>query len=147
MNSKKILIFGVFDGIHEGHLSFINNAKKVGDHLVAIVARDSIVQELKGELPQYNEVERIEALLKIPEIDRVLLGDPGLSTYNILKEVNPDIVFLGYDQNFLYEDLKKKIKNGDLKEMEIIFGVPHKPDELHSSILKKVKSKIIKSKN
>ena len=141
MNSKKILIFGVFDGIHEGHLSFINNAKKVGDHLVAIVARDSIVKVLKGELPKNNEVERIEDLLKIPEIDRVLLGDPELSTYNILKEVNPDVVFLGYDQNILYEDLKKKIKNGDLNEMEIVFGTPHKPDELHSSIIKKKSKK------
>jgi FAD synthetase len=139
MNSKKILIFGVFDGIHEGHLSFINNAKKVGDHLVAIVARDSIVKGLKGELPKYNEVERIEALLKIPEIDRVLLGDLELSTYNILKEVKPDVVFLGYDQNVLYEDLKKKIKSGDLKEIEIILGTPHKGDEFHSSILKKGK--------
>jgi FAD synthetase len=137
MNSKKILIFGVFDGIHEGHLSFINNAKKIGDHLIAIIARDSIVKGLKGELPKYNEVERIEAILEIPEIDRVLLGDPELSTYNILKEVRPDVVFLGYDQQALFEDLKKKIKNGDLKEMEIIIDHPYKPDEFHSSILKK----------
>lgn len=139
MNSKKILIFGVFDGIHEGHLSFINNAKKIGDHLIAIIARDSIVKGLKGELPKYNEVERIEAILKIPEIDRVLLGDPELSTYNILKEVRPDVVFLGYDQQALFEDLKKKMKNGDLKEMEIILDLPYKPEEFHSSILKKSK--------
>ena len=45
MNSKKILIFGVFDGIHKGHLYFINEAKKQGGHLVAIVARDSIVKK------------------------------------------------------------------------------------------------------
>lgn len=139
MSSKKILIFGTFDNIHEGHLFFINEAKKHGNHLVAVVARDNIVKELKGELPKYNEVERIENLLKVPEIDLVLLGDPQRGLYNVLKEVNPDIVFLGYDQNALFEDINKKIKKGDLKEMEILRGTPHKPEILHSSILKKDK--------
>jgi len=137
MNSKKILIFGVFDGIHEGHLSFINDAKKEGDHLVAIVARDSIVENLKGKLPKYNEVERINELLKIPEVDLVLLGDAELGTYNVLKEVKPDIIFLGYDQTALYKDLNKTIKSGKLSEIEIIIGEPYKPEEFHSSILKK----------
>ena len=139
MNSKKILIFGVFDGIHDGHLHFINEAKKHGDHLVAVVARDSVVEELKGKLPEETEVERIESLLKIPEIDFVLLGDPHISTYNVLKEVKPDIIFLGYDQTALKKDLDKKIKTKELSEMEIIVGVSHKPDELHSSIIKKDK--------
>lgn len=138
MNSKKILIFGVFDGVHDGHLSFIYEARKHGDHLVAIVARDSMVEKMKGKLPKYNEVERIKNLLETPEIDRVLLGDVEMSTYNILKEVNPDIVFLGYDQQFLYDDLEKKIKEGYLnKEIELILGTPHKPDTHHSSILNK----------
>lgn len=139
MNSKKILIFGVFDGIHEGHKHFINEAKTHGDHLVAIVARDAVVKELKGELPKETEVERIEGLLKIPEIDLVLLGDPYIGTYNILKEVNPDIIFLGYDQNNLMKDINKKIKKGDLKEMEIIVGTSHKGEELHSSLINKNK--------
>ena len=139
MNSKKILIFGVFDGIHEGHLSFIKDAKKQGDHLVAIVARDSVVQDLKGELPKSNEIERINALLKVPEIDLVLLGDPQIGTYNILKEVKPDVVFLGYDQNALQEDLNKVIKNGKLVDIKILQGKPHSPEIFHSSILNKDK--------
>ena len=137
MINKTVVIFGVFDGIHEGHLSFINDAKKQGDHLVAIVARDDMIKELKGKLPKYNEVERINELLKIEEIDLVLLGDAKISTYNILKEVKPDIIFLGYDQKSLYENLKQTIKNGNLPEMEIIYGEPYKPEIFHSSILNK----------
>lgn len=139
MNSKKILIFGVFDGIHDGHMHFVNEARKHGDHLVAVVARDSVVKNLKGELPKQNEVERIEALLKVPEVDLVLLGDGEISTYNVLKEVRPDIVFLGYDQEALKKDLDKKIKSGVLKDIEIVIGTSHKGEELHSSILKKKK--------
>ena len=138
INSKKILIFGVFDSIHEGHLSFIREAREHGAHLVAIVARDSIVEKMKGKAPKYNEIDRINALLKIPEIDLVLLGDPDIGTYNILKEVAPDIVFLGYDQQSLYDNLKEKIKEGYLKGIELILGSPHKPDTHHSSIFNKL---------
>ena len=137
MNSKKILIFGVFDGVHEGHIHFINEAKMQGDHLVAIVARDSIVEKLKGTTPLYNEVERIKNLLEIPEVDFVLLGDGELGTYHVLREVKPDVVFLGYDQKKLKEDLTEKIKSGELRDIEITVGKSHKGDELHSSILRK----------
>lgn len=137
MNSKKILIFGVFDGIHEGHLFLINEAKKNGGSLVAIVTRDSMVEKMKDKLPKYNEVERINALLEIPEIDRVLLGDVDMGTYNVLKEVAPDIVFLGYDQSNLMNDLNLKIKEGYLNNIEILQGSPHKADTHHSSILNK----------
>jgi len=135
MNIKKILIFGVFDGVHDGHLSFINEARSHGDQLVAIVARDSVVEKLKGKLPKYNEVERIKDLLEVKEIDLVFLGDPETGTYNILKEIRPDIVFLGYDQNVLCEDLKKAVKKKNIPDVEIITGIPYKSDSLHSSIL------------
>jgi FAD synthetase len=139
MINKTVVIFGVFDGVHDGHLSLIKEAKKQGNHLVAIVARDEMVKELKGKLPKYNEVERINELLKINDIDIVLLGDPKMETYNTLREVNPSVVFLGYDQDSLRENLNKSIKNGNLPEMEIIQGDPFKPEIYHSSILNKDK--------
>jgi len=137
MINKTVVIFGVFDGIHDGHLSFIKDAKKEGNHLVAIVARDSIVEKLKGQLPENNKVERINALLKVPEIDLVLLGDAQIETYNILKEVKPNVVFLGYDQQELYESLNKAIKSRKLPRMKILQGKPYNPEIFHSSILKK----------
>ncbi len=137
MNSKKILIFGVFDGIHDGHLHFIKEAKEKGSHLVAVVARDRVVKELKGKLPKNNEVNRIRNLLEIKDIDLVFLGDLKIGTFNILKEVKPDIIFLGYDQSALQEDLNNKIKIGQLNNIEIIMGQSYKGEELHSSILNK----------
>jgi len=137
MSNKTVAIFGVFDGIHEGHLFFINEAKKLGNHLVAIVARDNIVKELKGKSPKYNEAERVNELLKINDIDLVLLGDPKIETYYVLKEVKPNIVYLGYDQKALLDNLNKVIKNGDLSEMEVICGKPYNPEIFHSSILNK----------
>jgi len=135
MINKTVVIFGVFDGIHEGHLSFINDAKKQGNHLVAIVARDNVIEELKGKLPKNNEEERVNALLEVHDIDLVLLGDPKIGTYNILKEVNPSVVFLGYDQHELCENLNNMIMRRNLPDMEIVRGKPYNPEIFHSSIL------------
>jgi FAD synthetase len=109
--------------------------KKEGNHLVAIVARDNVVKELKGRQPKNDEITRVNKLLNNKDIDLVVLGDPKIGTYNILKEVKPDIVFLGYDQKDLHKDLKQKIKNGNLPEFDIILGRPYKSDIFHSSIL------------
>jgi FAD synthetase len=137
MTNKTVAIFGVFDGVHDGHLHFIGEAKKQGNHLVAIVARDEVIKKLKGRLPQNNEVDRVNNLLKISDIDMVVLGDPKIGTYNILKEVKPSVVFLGYDQDSLFNNLSNVVKDSPLQGVEIIRGTPYEPDIFHSSILNK----------
>lgn len=137
MAPKTVTIFGVFDGLHDGHREFIHEAKKQGKKLVVIVAPDKIVNELKGETPIYNEVERINMLLNIKEINVVFLGDPEQDTYNILKRIKPDIIFLGYDQKALHDSIKKKIRDKTLPKMKLIFGKSHKPEKFKSSILNK----------
>ena len=58
MKRKKVLVFGTFDGIHKGHLSFLNQAKEHGDYLTVVVAKDSNVKKLKGHKPLNNEKQR-----------------------------------------------------------------------------------------
>jgi len=134
---KTVLIFGTFDGIHEGHREFIREAKKQGDRLVAIIARDKVVHELKGITPLRDEIERLSTVLNIEDIDSSFLGDLEHGVYNVLKEINPDIIFLGYDQQDLHNDIFEKIKNGSLPKMELIFGKPHQPELFKSSIFNK----------
>lgn len=135
MANRKVVIFGVFDGIHDGHRYFIKEAKKFGNQLVAIVARDSVVQYFKNKSPLNNEVSRIDSLLKLEDIDLVLLGDPKHSTYNVLKELNPDVICLGYDQKDLYKDIELSIKMGAINNTELIFIDSLDPNNLHSSII------------
>ncbi len=137
MTSKTILIFGVFDGIHDGHRAFIGEARLLGERLVAIVARDESVSKLKGKPPLHTEADRIKFLLEIPEIDLVLLGDKDEGTYNVVKEIKPDIIFLGYDQQSLFDSISLSIEKGILPNIKLIYGNPHEPETLHSSIINK----------
>ena len=41
------MLFGTFDGLHEGHFDLFRQAKKYGDYLVVVVARDVNVKKIK----------------------------------------------------------------------------------------------------
>lgn len=133
---KTALIFGVFDGIHDGHRAFIDEANKYGDRVIAIVARDSAVEQLKGKRPMQSEQQRLEEIGKMIEIDESYLGDEEEGKYEVLKNIAPDIVCFGYDQEALRKDIETKIASGALPKMELIIARPHQPDKFHSSIIK-----------
>ncbi len=137
MNPKTVIIFGVFDGIHDGHRAFIHEAKRHGEQLVAIVARDSVVEKMKGKLPVHSEADRIKALVNEAEIDLVYLGDQEEGTYKTLKELNPQVVFLGYDQQALFDSISMAMKDGLLPHMETLYGKAYEPELYHSSIINK----------
>lgn len=138
MSNRTVAIFGVFDGLHDGHLHFIKQARKLGDVLVAIVARDNEVNRIKSKFPKKSEEDRIKDLLEVKDIDRVVLGDIYPDTYNTINEINPDIIFLGYDQLELFKSIKNAIKNGTIKNIEVKMGDSYKPEEFKSSLLNKI---------
>ena len=49
--NKKGMVFGVFDGLHEGHKYLLTEAAKLCDELVVVVTLDEAVATLKGHLP------------------------------------------------------------------------------------------------
>jgi len=106
MKSVKVLVFGTFDGIHDGHRFFLKEAKKLGDMLVVCVAQDSVVEKLKGRMPKSSTVERAKQISELPEVDSTLLGDVDLGNWSSIKTAEPDIVVAGFDQIKLREALE-----------------------------------------
>ncbi|MDP2598585.1 MAG: adenylyltransferase/cytidyltransferase family protein [Candidatus Liptonbacteria bacterium] len=137
---RKVLIFGTFDGVHEGHRAFFRQAKKHGDYVVAAVARDEIIKKLKNHDPAKTEAERIAELELEEFIDEAVLGDSELGTYGVILEHRPDVIALGYDQGELEKDLKKNLDKFDWP-LAIIKAGPHRPDRYHSSLLRSDKNK------
>ena len=131
----KVLIFGTFDGIHQGHLNVFEQAKKYGDYLIVAVARDKNVLKIKNRLPQKNENERFEDLKKNSLINEVRLGYED-NPYKIIAEIKPDVICLGYDQLHFTEKLEDEVKKMGLKT-KIYRLKAHKPKKYHSSILNK----------
>ena len=92
----RVMATGVFDLLHPGHVSFLREAKKLGDELVVVVARDSTAKRFK-HAPITAESSRVEMVAALKPVDRAVLGREG-DIFEILEEIKPDVIALGYDQ-------------------------------------------------
>jgi FAD synthetase len=131
---KKVMVFGVFDRLHEGHIYFLSQAKGYGE-VIVVVARDKTAKDLKNRLPLQTEEERAVALEKLSNISQVVLGDEVQGSYEVIKKYKPDIICLGYDQDWLKKDLEEKMGEGLLPKIELTQATSHQPEELHSLLL------------
>ncbi len=136
---KRVLVFGVFDGLHDGHIFFLNQAKILGDHLTVAVAPTQIVARLKGHAPQFSLDERISALLGLEFVNEVIAGDGELNTWRVVFTLQPDVIALGYDQKEQLKSLKGVLSATAVSDWKpsVVVLKPHKSKNLHSSILKK----------
>ncbi len=133
---KKVLVFGTFDGLHRGHVSFLKQARKHGDYLIVVVTRDSNVKKLKGKLPMQNEGRRAAALRKFA--DKVLLGEKKV-TYRLIKKLNPDVICVGYDQRPSISHARKILRKLRMKKISLKRMKPYKPSLYKSSVLNKLR--------
>ena len=133
---KKVLVFGTFDILHKGHLNFFKQAKKFGDFLVVVVARDKNVEKIKGSAPLYDEMLRLREIRKNVLVDKVILGNQE-DRYLILKQEKPKVICLGYDQGVDEKKLQAKLKEYKLEEAQVIRLEAYKPEKYKSSLLKK----------
>ncbi len=131
------MVFGTFDGVHEGHLNFFKQAKKLvkNSYLIVSVARDKNVLRIKNNSPLYPERKRAAFVKKSLIPDKVILGSFDNYLQHILKE-SPDIIALGYDQKAYVKELRKDLKSKDLN-IKIIRLKPYKKHIYKNSLLKK----------
>ena len=106
---KRVLVFGVFDLFHKGHKSFLKQAKKYGGELVVLVARDSVVKQLKGKRPHQNEKARLAVVSGQISVAKAMLGDKIQGSYAVLRKIKPNVICFGYDQQQLKNDLREKM--------------------------------------
>jgi FAD synthetase len=109
----KVMATGVFDILHSGHLRYLQEAKLLGDELIVVVATDATVRKEKHE-PITPELMRLELVQALKPVDRALLGKEG-DMFQIVREVSPDIIVLGYDQAFDQKKLEAELAKRGLK--------------------------------
>ncbi len=122
---------GTFDMIHEGHLYLLSEAKKFGDELIVVIARDSNSEKAKGKKPKFNEKERLERIRSLKIVDRAVLGRQG-NIFDIIDEIKPDIICLGYDQKVQKEELEDELRKRNMKA-QVVRISPYMPDVYKTS--------------
>lgn len=86
-----VLTNGCFDLLHVGHISYLQEAKKLGDELWVLINSDTSVKALKGpDRPIETEAERAYCLAALSCIDRVVVFENPRITAEI-EFLKPDI--------------------------------------------------------
>jgi len=118
---RVVLAGGVYDILHLGHLAVLTEAKTHGDVLVVVVATDVTVETLKGRRPVFPEEDRRALVESLKPVDAAILGyeDVGMGYEQVIDEVKPDIIALGYDQDTLARTITELVKRKGLK-IEIV---------------------------
>ncbi len=128
--NKNGMVFGVFDGLHEGHRKFLSDAAARCETLFVVVTRDEIVMSLKNKKPLYPYDERVRAIGSFDPDLIIVPGDTTLGGWQVINDYRPHMVFLGYDQQEVAKELKRI-------GIPFIFLDPYFPEKYKSSLLGK----------
>ena len=131
---KTVMAFGTFDIFHPGHKFYLSEARKRGDFLVVVVARDANVKRFKKQEARNKEKERLETLRASGLANEALLGDLK-NRYAAIEKFRPDVIALGYDQKVDEAELRKKLQEFGLQS-EIVRLEAFEPERWKSSKLK-----------
>jgi len=120
-DSKIVLAGGVFDIIHPGHIHTLNDAKKLGDVLVVVVATDKTAIKMKKREPLHSAELRQEIVSSLNMVDLCIIGDEE-NIFKTVAIVKPQIIALGYDQThqekFITDGCKKIDLNVTVARLE-----------------------------
>ncbi len=107
-----VVATGTFTILHPGHLKYLEEAKKLGNRLVVIVARDSVVEKRKQSCV-IPESQRLEIIRALRVVDEAILGDKA-DFLNPIRKINPDIIAIGKDQDFDEKNLQETLRKNNL---------------------------------
>ena len=111
---KRGLIAGAFDIIHPGYIEMFKEAKELCDYLIVALHQDPSVERPLKIKPVLTVEERKATLLSLKYVNEVVVYETEEGFYNLLKEINVDIRFLG-------EDYKEKRYTGDDLKIPVYF--------------------------
>ena len=94
-NKKIVLVHGVFDLVHLGHIQYFNEAKKHGDILVVSLTGDKFVK--KGiNKPHYDQYQRSKVLSSLSAVDYVTISD-DFHAAKVIQILKPNYYVKGPD--------------------------------------------------
>ena len=88
---------GCFDVLHAGHVQLLDQARRLGDHLVVCINSDRSVRRLKGPgRPLNSAADRAAVLRSLASVDGVVVFDEDTPT-RALEAVRPHLFVKGAD--------------------------------------------------
>lgn len=125
LGKKIVFTNGVFDILHVGHLTYLEEAKSFGDILIVGINSDSSVKVNKGDKrPINSEADRAKMILGLKPVDYAVIFDEK-TPMEIISKIKPDVHIKGGD--YKKEDLPETpIVESNGGEVKILSFVDNK---------------------
>lgn len=135
----RVMASGVFDLIHPGHISYLQQARSFGDELVVVVACDDTVRKNKHE-PITPDYMRAKIVGSLKPVDVAIVGKNNGDIFDTVREIKPDVIVLGFDQHFDTEKLRESLEKEGLGHIRVERAT-ETADDLNATrrIVKKIK--------
>ena len=107
---KKVITYGTYDLLHQGHINLLRRAKALGDYLIVGVTNDNFDRE-RGKLNVKNNVlERVEAVRATGFADKIIIEDYVGQKIDDIQKYDVDIFAIGSDWNGQFDYLNEYCK-------------------------------------
>lgn len=123
-NQPTVFTNGVFDIIHPGHLTYLAEARSLGDRLIVGVNSDASVKRLKGiNRPIMSQEARAQLLASLFFVDGVVIFDED-TPLNLITKLKPDILVKGgdYTEETIVGAPEVRAYGGDVRVLPFIDG-------------------------
>lgn len=107
---KKVITYGTYDLLHQGHINLLRRAKELGDWLIVGVTNDNFDRN-RGKLNVRNNVlERVEAVRATGLADQIIIEDYIGQKVDDVQKYNVDIFAIGSDWEGKFDYLNEYCK-------------------------------------
>ncbi len=107
LTMTKVITYGTYDLLHQGHINLLRRAKALGDYLIVGVTADSFDRD-RGKLNVRNNVlERVEAVKATGLADEVIIEEYVGQKIDDIQKYNIDVFAIGSDWEGKFEYLKE----------------------------------------
>ncbi|MDR3740733.1 MAG: bifunctional D-glycero-beta-D-manno-heptose-7-phosphate kinase/D-glycero-beta-D-manno-heptose 1-phosphate adenylyltransferase HldE [Terracidiphilus sp.] len=115
---------GCFDLLHIGHITLLEQARRVGDRLVVAINSDASVGCLKGPTrPIVSQTERARVLAALASVDAVVVFDE-MTPLEVILAVKPDVIVKGgdYEADAVVGATEVRSWGGEVKIVPLVEG-------------------------
>lgn len=107
---KKVITYGTYDLLHQGHINLLRRAKELGDYLIVGVTNDNFDRE-RGKLNVCNNVlERVEAVKATGLADQIVIEDYFGQKIDDIQKYDVDVFAIGSDWEGKFDYLNEYCK-------------------------------------
>ena len=104
---RKVITYGTYDLLHQGHINLLKKAKALGDYLIVGVTNDNFDRE-RGKLNVHNNVlERVDAVKATGLADKIIIEDYVGQKIDDIQKYDVDIFAIGSDWEGKFDYLEE----------------------------------------